>query len=596
MKLISVFFLICIFHCATPSIRQSVAGGSAAWAALRPAEPGMVAATSDSQVLAKADSLFQAGDFFVASIAYERAFYQATDMHVRTLANLGKVQANKQLGNYQKALDDIQRSLTYTADPEVRLQVIYEAAMCAYLAGAYRESLMHIHLINHQYRDKAVHKKLRLLEGLNLVQLEEWDNLIDFVNDQTHGVNARVVLDAVASLHDQLDPEARPTVKKPQKARLLSTFIPGMGHLYAGDPGKAFLNASSQALSLGTAALLLLNGYYIGTVTLGLNLFQSFYFGGIRQAGTLAESRNERMTERYKRQLSEGIIELERSLVEAEEQASQASLPGMLEETFMAIYAFKLAVADSISKQIVVMSPDHYLAHFARANYYWWMMISGASADAYEKHYKTSISQSLAFAGNHLATHDDPADLFYLITMYAMNARLDVKNGAYIRALRHGRGAINHVEQSQGLESIYQGFYLTSGLYHYITVKAGQRYPFLKIYSLFYPEGNLELGLSQLHQATRSDYVIWQTEAHYFLMRIYLEMENEPRLAQTHATWLTSRYPSNLIFQYYHLEVLNALGDLPAVQKKKADIRQEAARNHYISAAQRDYFLLLIDK
>lgn len=566
--------MICIFLCVTLSTEAAYRAGrfQEAWA--------------------RADSLYRAGDYFPASIAYEYAFFLAANPTQRATANLGKIQALKQTGDFQKARNDIQRSLTFHADEQIRQDILYEAAFCAYMTGAWRESLLHIQTMLHETDDRRVHARLRLLTRLNHLQLEDFESLADAIRaDAAAATDPDITMMARAIL-DQIE-EERPVRRGEERARRAATFFPGMGHMVAGEPWKGLLNASSQVASLGTAALLLMNGYYIGTVTVGLNLFQSFYFGGIRQAGELTRMRDMRAFDTYISRVGDMLITFDQMLTEAEATRSDEPLIRLVEETLYALYAFEMDKADLISQLALEQFPDHYLSHFARSSYLWWLIISGEDSKENEQLYRAGIAEAIMLSRTSMETEPSPSDLFHLISLYAMQARLDMKNGAYIRALRNGRNAVSHMERSRGYEESYQGLLLTSGLYNYMTVQAGRQYPFLKIYTLFYPEGDAELGLLQLHQATLANNRVWQTEAHYFLMRIYLEMEMKPLEALNHARWLTKQYPSNLIYQYYHLLALKELGDEAEIAGKKRDIYMEATTNQQLSTTQVNHFLIL---
>ena len=566
--------MICIFLCVTLSTEATYYSGRF------------------QEAISRADSIYRAGDYFPASIAYEHAFFLAGDPTQRATANLGKIQALKQMGDFQKARNDVQRSLAFRAEAQIRQDILYEAAFCAYMTGAWRESLLHIQTMLHETDHRHLYARLRLLTRLNQLQLEDFEGLADAIRaDAAAATDPDITLMAGAILQ-QID-EERPVRRGESRARRAATFFPGMGHMVAGEPWKGLLNASSQVASLGTAALLLLNGYYIGTVTVGLNLFQSFYFGGIRQAGDLTRLRDMRVFDAYIGRVGDMLITFDQMLAEAEAASNDESLIRLVEETLYALYAFEMEKADLISLLALERFPDHYLSHFARSSYLWWLIISGEDSKENEQLYRAGIAEAIVKSRTSMATEPSLDDLFHLISLYAMQARLDMKNGAYIRALRNGRNAVNHLESSRGYEDSYHGLLLTSGLYNYMTVQAGRKYPFLKIYTLFYPEGDAALGLRQLHRATLSDNLVWQTEAHYFLMRIYLEMEMMPAEALHHARWLTAQYPSNLIYQYYHLLALKELGDEAEIAEKKRDIYMEATSNQQLSSAQVNHFLSL---
>ncbi len=604
MKLTNAFFLICIFLYVTPitsspDVRADMLNGK------RVESYGVVEPEAYQQHrFPLGDSLFGIGDYYLSAIEYERAYYLSDNQQVRMAANLGKVRALKQMGAFEKARNDIQRSLPFADDPSIRLKVLYEWVFCAYMAGIYNESLQAAQQIAFYFGDQKSKEVAGLLHALSLMQLERWTGLKDYLEGWTdmYTVAARdassiqeMQLLANTLIHE-LQENQRPRIKNPERARLYSTLIPGMGYVYAGAAGQGSVNMLSQALSLGTAALLAFNGYYISTFTIGLGLFQSFYFGGIKQSGNLTTARNEKVMNGYKQTIGSLLIDFDTAAKQLQAKSVSRNSERALEETLLALYHFDFKKADSVSSNIAMMYADQYVAHFSRANYLWWLIITQPFSTVSENQYRESVSRSMALAKNNAGEMTDNQDLFYSISLYAMQARLDLKNGAYIRAMRNGRNAISHIERSKGKEDAFPGFLLTSGLYNYMTVQAGRKYPFLKIYSIFYPDGDRALGLAQLHEAAQSDYLIWQTEANYFLMRLYLEMEQEPDKALQYADWLTRTFPSNLIFQYYHLLILKALADNQAVLNKKDDIRFAAEKNRGISKQQRDYFLELISE
>lgn len=61
-------------------------------------------------------------------------------------------------------------------------------------------------------------------------------------------------------------------------------------------------------------------------------------------------------------------------------------------------------------------------------------------------------------------------------------------------------------------------------------------------------------ALQQIEKYTTEDDLIVKTTAHYFLGKIYLNIEKEPRKSTRHFNYLTNKYPDNLIFEelYQH--------------------------------------------
>ena len=270
----------------------------------------------------------------------------------------------------------------------------------------------------------------------------------------------------------------------------------------------------------------------------------------------------------------------------------------LLDTCMVALYGFRFLKADSLSLQLLDNHPDNHLSHFARSHYYWWMMISLPPDNEAVAGFNNSIQRARELFDKKIAGEKNPghSDLFYAISLSAMSARHDLMAGKYLRALNRGRNAYASIKHSLGQEETFDGLYLTSGLYHYMAEAAVSRYPFLRIYQLLFPAGDKKLGLSQLKKAADLDHPVWQTEATYFLMRIFLEMENDPEQALHYAETLTGRFPENLIYQYYQMLALKEAGKEQDALDRRQVFSNAAMMNEGLSDIQRKYFLELADE
>jgi hypothetical protein len=267
----------------------------------------------------------------------------------------------------------------------------------------------------------------------------------------------------------------------------------------------------------------------------------------------------------------------------------------LAENAILALYHFDFKEAQRINSLLEKSHSQTNNTHFSNVHYLWWLMISSPKSARIEELYTESIRQALPIAQKAIENNPSNQDSFFYIYLFAMQARLNLQNGSYLQTFNTFNKWSAQVEQSLGKEDQFEGFYLTSGLYNYLTSQATQKYRLLRLYSLFYLEGDKELGLNQLKKAFSSHYAIWKTEAAYFLMRIYLDTEENALAAQPYAVWLTATYPNNLIFQYYHLQILNASGHKAAANRKANEIKELANENFKINADQRNYFIQLIE-
>lgn len=257
----------------------------------------------------RADSLFSAGEFFAASIEYERSYF-LSDKHLqKTLANLSKARALKQTGRYEQARTDLQRSLPFAGPDSLRFQVLYEMAFCSFMAGDHTGAASYVRQAMYFY--PGLGEDLWLLHALTLVQLEEWSQLGAFLEGPVpEYIPMQESREVFAAIAVKTAAGALPRTREPERARMMAAFLPGLGHFYAGEAGKGILNASSQLASLGVFGWLAWNGFYVAGVTVGLSMFQSFYFGGIRQAGELARSTGLSRMDAFKQELSQMLISL----------------------------------------------------------------------------------------------------------------------------------------------------------------------------------------------------------------------------------------------------------------------------------------------
>lgn len=284
-------------------------------------------------------------------------------------------------------------------------------------------------------------------------------------------------------------------------------------------------------------------------------------------------------------------------LIYAGLQALNASeaLHGKGEKAITALHEFSFHSADTIIQSMERQYPDHYLPHLTRAHYYWWKMISQESEVRKRKHYLSSLEKAEQLVNQMVQGGAyDKQDVFHFINLYAMKARLDLLNGEYRAALRHVNRCVRFLKTSLGYEENFEGFYLTSGLYNYMTDYATGRLPLFFVYALLYPRGDMEKGIAQLNNATRLENLIVRTEAHYFLMKIFLELEKDFIKALPHARWLTEKYPGNLIYLYHYYQLLSlSRNETMALDVKRA--YHDILQNHnHLSPAQRNYLLQLL--
>ena len=230
-----------------------------------------------------ADSLFEAGDFLYARVAYERLLFQGKE-DVGLLL-LKKSFCLKAEGKFEEAYTTLQRVDLFKESDSVRIKLYHELALDAYLARKFDQSISTLEELHYYFPNESTSIS-DALEILSLNQLAKWDA-------------AKQKFEAFLSKYQLPDQDLYkkknlPSLKNPTKAETLSYLIPGSGQLYAGYPGRAITSIVLQGGLVVFTVYSFTNGYYLSGAFTGVGLFSLFYNGGAGQARDLAIKHNEK--------------------------------------------------------------------------------------------------------------------------------------------------------------------------------------------------------------------------------------------------------------------------------------------------------------
>lgn len=257
------------------------------------------------------------------------------------------------------------------------------------------------------------------------------------------------------------------------------------------------------------------------------------------------------------------------------------------------LYGLNFSTADSLISEIEKANDTHYLSHIARANYYWWQIITNAPNESLQVQFFAELESAEKILRKNSTKELDYFETFYNIYVYASMARLDLLNESYLQGLRNLNRSVRFINASIGNEYSFTPFLLTSGLYNYLVDHGNSMYPMFRLYTMFLPQASRHKGLRQLKTAAQADDLVVSTESHYFLMKIFQEIEKDFQNALIHARWLTENHPRNLVFLYHHYEISKhlELDEAPVVFQRITD---QLEFNADLSESQKNHFLQLI--
>lgn len=254
-----------------------------------------------------ADSLWQKGEYEQAALAYEYQLYRLENRDLLNHLLLQKTWCYKALGQFDKAQKTMSRmDLSLALSDSTRYVLLYESALCAYLNKSYAEVVSFTAQTKYFVKDSTISNKILFLEILSLNELKRWTEAKKvFYRYALHNNISAKIVDSLYLF------EKNPKLKKPEKAQLYSSIIPGWGQLYAGYPIKGATSLVLQAGALGFGVYSFWHKYYISGFFTGVGLFNLFYQGGGRYAYKLAEQKNEILTRKYNDKIKYFIIGIE---------------------------------------------------------------------------------------------------------------------------------------------------------------------------------------------------------------------------------------------------------------------------------------------
>lgn len=237
-------------------------------------------------VTTQADSLLKTGDYFGASIEYERVLFVGTaDWKTVYACITGKLNCLKKLEKFKEAVAFVGDYLNTSLPDTIVCKLLYEQALCSYLAKNYENTVSLSTQIENSYPAFNGIPVLNMLKIFSLNELNKWAEAKSeytrlILKYNTEGASPPT--DLYATL---------PKLKSEKKAQWLSTLIPGGGQLYAGKPLESLASIMIQGAGVYYAIISWNSGYYI-SAWLGVGIFGSFHNGGVRRAEALVQQYN----------------------------------------------------------------------------------------------------------------------------------------------------------------------------------------------------------------------------------------------------------------------------------------------------------------
>lgn len=250
----------------------------------------------------RADSLYAAGRYFEASIAWERILFENDNKEQQLTAVLGKTECLKQQGFFDQAVTFLEGWQSYPFPDSGQLRIQYQHILCTYLGGHFENVLSLAGRWPYEHAGRPLPSFLEVLKILSLNELQRWNEAGDAYRAF---MATRRGTDTLSNPYNQL-----PHLKSVARAQWLSTFIPGGGQFYAGRPGEAIFSILVQAAGVYIAVASFQQHYYVTAWLVGAALFGAFHMGGVRRAEVLVQRYNRKKTLAFNARVKEQLLQV----------------------------------------------------------------------------------------------------------------------------------------------------------------------------------------------------------------------------------------------------------------------------------------------
>ena len=270
-----------------------------------------ISSISNSAVL-KADSLFDSGNYFEASIEYERLVFQGDADTDLNWLRYKKALCYRKMNDFGRAINALQT--TYFTDPSDSLYrfVCYEQSLCYYLNNERARALWKIDEYFHRSSDSTNFGVFLPIKILSLHEAYKWEeaeqNFVEFIELQHFTPEKETALKQMAT--ELYSKKNRPRIKSLNAAKNWSRFIPGSGQMYAGKSGEGIVNFLINASVLTFAGVQVYNGFYITGYLVGLGFFNKTYHGGMKRAEVIASQKNKQHMVEFNREVNQELISI----------------------------------------------------------------------------------------------------------------------------------------------------------------------------------------------------------------------------------------------------------------------------------------------
>ena len=257
---------------------------------------------AEDKVLGLAEHLFDSGNYEEAITEYKRFIFFNPKSHSVSYAyyKIGMAYGNE--GKWKESINTLHQSIQTAPNDSIRNEREIALAIVLIGSGSYNAAKFQLLRIESFTQFQTLKRKAAFFRGIVALYLYKWEEAkeafrVYFNHDSVNKSPLAITVDSLLSSAQALN------YKSPKLAKLLSTLLPGLGQIYAGD-WRSGINA--LAINLVTGYLLvnsIIKADYFDAFMTYFPIFIRYYYGNRYRAEKIAQNYNDRLNKKLVRDI-----------------------------------------------------------------------------------------------------------------------------------------------------------------------------------------------------------------------------------------------------------------------------------------------------
>jgi hypothetical protein len=270
----------------------------------------------------------------------------------------------------------------------------------------------------------------------------------------------------------------------------------------------------------------------------------------------------------------------------------------LIDSFYIELYNYHFLSAKSHLQEIKKTEDDQGIVDLMEITYQWWMIISGESDPLDIEPLIKKIDKSIqSIVKKKRAQELSQNELLQLIAMYSYKSRVYNLRENRLSSFTAFSNSLDYFEQVLPCEHSDCDMYnFIAGMYYSLGGFMKEEHPSLFFLAFDNRYADREKGFQLLQQGTRSKNQQVRIESIYFLMKLYLEVQEDPDRASVYSGQLVKLFPENLVFRFINILTLRGKGDFESAENEIARLLDKADKNRQLTEKQRSHFREEIDQ